>query len=142
MTTLPAISPPSDRNRVNTGVLSYMRERHRGNVYDLVLNEFEKSGLTQAVIADRLGKAPEVISRWLGAPGNWTLDTVSDLLFSMSGAEPSYSIHYLYGTQDAGNYEIEPQQQGIVLDAAPYTIEGNVVYTIFDIMPRVYKMLY
>jgi len=142
VTTLPAILPPSDRNRINVGALSYMRERHRGHVYDLVLNEFENSGITRAVIADRLGKAPEIISRWFSTPGNWTLDTVSDLLFSMSGAEPSYSINYLYGAQAAKNYQIEPQRQGIVLDATPHSVDGNVVYAILDIMPRVYKMFY
>jgi hypothetical protein len=58
------------------------------------LTEFQNSGLSQADLARRLGKRPEIISRLLGAPGNWGLDTVSDLLFAISGAEPDYAVSY------------------------------------------------
>jgi hypothetical protein len=41
-----------------------------------------------------MGKRAEQVNRLLGAPGNWTLDTVSDLLFSISGAEVVYGVQY------------------------------------------------
>lgn len=126
MTTFPAITTLLDKDPINIGVLAYMRERHRGHVYDLVLGEFESSAITKAALARRLGRAPEVISRWLGAPGNWTLDTVSDLLFAICGGEPYYATHYLRNTQNA---EIDSQhsdvQQGIILDASPRKIDGS-----------------
>lgn len=62
-------------------------------MYSLVLSEFKKSGISKATLARRMDKKPEVVGRWLGAPGNWTLDTVSDLLFAISGAELACSVH-------------------------------------------------
>jgi hypothetical protein len=85
---------PTDRCRLNVGELSYMRERNRARLYNLVIEEFQYSGISQAVLAGRLGKAPEVISRLLGSPGNWTQDTISDLLYAISGAEPRYDVGY------------------------------------------------
>jgi hypothetical protein len=60
----------------------------------LVMREFKKAGISRATLARRLGKRPEQVSRLLGGPGNWTLDTVSDLLFAINGAEPEYATRY------------------------------------------------
>jgi hypothetical protein len=60
----------------------------------LIQKEFEKCGITQADVASRLGKGTDRICHLLSAPGNWTLDTVSDLLFAMSGAEVEYRVAY------------------------------------------------
>ena len=76
---------------ISLGTLTYFRERNRNRVHDLVLTAFEKSGITQAEIARRLSKRPDVVCRLIGAPGNWTLDTVSDLLLAIGGLEPDYS---------------------------------------------------
>jgi hypothetical protein len=73
------------------GKLIYFRERFRSALYQMVLQEFlaqqRARGLTKADLARRIGRKPEQISRWLGAPGNWTLDTASDLMLAM-GQEP------------------------------------------------------
>jgi hypothetical protein len=74
--------------------IAYFRARNRNNAYHTVIREFQDSGLSQATVARRLGKRPEIISRLLGAPGNWTLDTISDLLFAISGAESTYGLSY------------------------------------------------
>jgi len=96
MTTPPTslLSEPAGAERVPLGTLAYFRARSRGRVYDLVVGEFVRSGLSQADLARRLGKGPDVICRWLGSPGNWSLDTVSDLLFAISGAEPTLGVRY------------------------------------------------
>lgn len=83
---------PEGGKRIPAGTLAYFRARNRNRLYDLVLEAFGESGLTQAELARRLGKRPEVVCRLLGAPGNWTLDTVSDLLFAIGGYEPDYSL--------------------------------------------------
>lgn len=77
--------------RIPVGRLAYFRTRLRNRLHDLVLREFSRQektrGLTRAEIARRIGRKPEQITRWFASPGNWTLDTVSDLMLAM-GAEP------------------------------------------------------
>jgi hypothetical protein len=63
--------------------LGYFRARLKNRLHQLVLAEFERAGCSKASIAKRIDKRPEQITRLLGAPGNWTLDTVSDLLLAM-----------------------------------------------------------
>jgi hypothetical protein len=73
------------------GTLAYYRARFRNRLYHLVLSKFRaavaEEGLTRAELARRTGKRPEVLTRILGAPGNWRLDTVSDLLMGIAGEE-------------------------------------------------------
>lgn len=71
--------------------LGYLNERVRNSFYDYVLRRFhtaaERDGLTKARLAKRLGIAPARVTRLLGAPGNWTLDTVSELLVGICREE-------------------------------------------------------
>ena len=75
--------------------LSYFRERLRNRLHELVLLEFMRQEdsyrLTKKELAERIGRRPEQVIRWLGAPGNWTLDTVSDLLLGMA-SEPDFEV--------------------------------------------------
>jgi len=71
-----------------------MQTRNRVRAFNVVHAELEKSGLTKAELADRTGKGADRIAHLLGAPGNWTLDTISSLLFAISGAEIDYRISY------------------------------------------------
>jgi hypothetical protein len=114
-----------------------MRERNRGHVYNIVIEEFERSGINQATLASRLGKAPEVISRWLGTPSNWTLDTFSDLLFAISGAELQYTVSYPLGQQSLNI--TEPMQfadhRGS-LEAVPYFSDTGTVFMVsLNVLP-------
>jgi len=71
-----------------------MQTRNRMRAFNVVHAELKKSGLSKAELADRTGKGADRIAHLLGAPGNWTLDTMSDLLFAISGAEIDYRISY------------------------------------------------
>lgn len=73
------------------GKLAYFRERQRNRLYDFIVSRFlekERSeGLTKADIARRLNRRPEQITRWLTTPGNWTIDTISDLMLAICKGE-------------------------------------------------------
>lgn len=84
-----ALSDP--QGEIPPEVLSYFRAWMKERFHDLVLAEFscrkrQRPELTQAEIARRLGRRPEQVHRWLAAPGNWTLETASDLLLAISGS--------------------------------------------------------
>jgi hypothetical protein len=85
---------------ISHGMLAYFRGRLSNKIHELVLTEFaeqEKEGKTsRAELARRIRRKPEQITRWLGSPGNWTLDTFSDLLLGM-GLEPTVSVRNLAG---------------------------------------------
>jgi hypothetical protein len=75
---------------ISQNTLAYLQARAKSRLYDYILRKFaeqEEHGLTRAQLARRIGKSPEVVTRLLGAPGNWTIDTVSDLLVGISSEE-------------------------------------------------------
>lgn len=76
---------PQPGKRISTGSLAYISTRNRLKAFSLIHDEFRKSGITQSELARRLGKGPDRVCKLLGAPGNWTLDTISELLFAISG---------------------------------------------------------
>lgn len=68
----------------------YFQERSRNRFFEFLLNKFleqQKRGLTKAKLARRIGKTPDAVNRWLAAPSNLTLDTVSDLLLGINAEE-------------------------------------------------------
>lgn len=85
---------PEGEHRIPRSTLAYFQARNKHRVYECVIDQFIKSGLSQAALARRLGKGTDQISRWLGAPGNWTLDTLSDFLFATVAGEPEYSVSF------------------------------------------------
>ena len=72
-------------------VQAYFQERLKNRLHSFILRKFmeeERAGrLTKAALARRMAKRPEIVTRLLGAPGNWTLDTVSDLLLGIAAEE-------------------------------------------------------
>jgi hypothetical protein len=73
---------------------AYFRARLRNRVFNFILGKFlaeQERGLTQAKLARRIERKPDVVNRWLGMPSNLTLDTVSDLLIGISGEELTLS---------------------------------------------------
>lgn len=129
----PFLSEVLNGERIPLGTLSYFRERFRDRLYDLVMEEFLKqnteTGLTRAEVARRIGRRPEQITRWFGAPGNWTLETVSDLMLAISKSEPDVNLLPLEG-RPARNYRwqnvpSERLKQESSLRPARSAIEAN-----------------
>jgi len=72
---------------IPVGKLAYFRTQLRYDLHEVVVREFlhqqDKGELTQADLARRIHRKPSQVSKLLGAPGNWTINTVSDLLLGM-----------------------------------------------------------
>ena len=88
---IPVKSEIAGNEPLSDYALGYLNERVRNSFYDYVLRRFheatEKEGLTKATLARRLGLEPARVTRLLGSPGNWTLDTVSELLVGICREE-------------------------------------------------------
>jgi hypothetical protein len=71
--------------------LAYLHARASSKWYEYIVGKFQtaakEENLTQAQLARRIGKTPEVVNRLLGSPGNWTLETISSLLAGICGEE-------------------------------------------------------
>src|SRR5437764_6274111 len=125
MTTSPSrnLCKPTGRQKIPSGTLAYIRTRNRMRMFTVVRQELKKAGITKAELADRLGRGADQINHWLATPGNWTLDTVSDLLFGTTGAELPANVSYPLGqaekTPDGVAVAEEKEFQSASSAAAP-----------------------
>jgi hypothetical protein len=94
--TLSKLTKPADDKKITLGTFSYLRTRNRFRVFNLLHEAFRQSGLSQAVLARRLGLGTDRVCKMLGSPANLQLDTLSDLFFAVAGAELNYSLLPLF----------------------------------------------
>jgi transcriptional regulator with XRE-family HTH domain len=83
-----------DGKPISQSKLVYLQERLRGRFFDFLISSFEDArerGLTQAKLARRIRKSPEVVNRLLSAPTNLTLDSISDLLAGINAEELNFA---------------------------------------------------
>lgn len=88
-------SPESGAEPIPMAKIAYFRQRLKNRIHQLVLREFrrfERQGLSRSELARRIHRRPEQITRWLGNPSNWTLDTLSDLMIGMGGEPDLYFV--------------------------------------------------
>jgi transcriptional regulator with XRE-family HTH domain len=73
----------------------YYQQRNKNRVFEKLVAFFaaeaERLGITKKEIAQRLHRDPAQITRWLSAPNNLTLDSISDLLLALE-AEMDYDV--------------------------------------------------
>jgi len=91
---MPDLFKNKANEKITAGTLKYVKARNRHKIYNLLVREFRKSGLSQADLARLLGKSPETICRILARPRNIEIDTVSELLFAMSGCTLSFDCEF------------------------------------------------
>lgn len=99
-----------DGEPISQSKLVYLQERLRGRFFDFLLSRFEdarQNGLTQAKLARRIRKSPEVINRWLSAPANLTLDSISDLFAGIAAEEPEFSSSSLLGRAKVNRFHLD-----------------------------------
>lgn len=76
-----------DSDFIPIGARSYIGQRAKNEFYDYVMEKFRASGLTQADIARKIERNPGQINRMLAGPGNWTIETIAELLAAISAEE-------------------------------------------------------
>lgn len=111
-------------SEIPADALSYFRAWIKDQFHDLVWREFREQklrrpDLTQAEIARRLGKRPEQINRWLATPGNWTLETVSDLLLAIANCTAVAAVQPIE-LQDSRNHPGGPDWAAELPVAGPH----------------------
>lgn len=84
--TMSFLAKPVGDDRISERALGYVTEAAREDAFDLVVSACVEAGVQRAAIARRLGKDPAQVTRLLNAPGNWTVDTISELLFAIDGS--------------------------------------------------------
>lgn len=89
------------REPLSLATREYFRARLRTRLYDLIARKYAEKRRTgeisQRGLAQRIRRRPEVINRLLAGPGNWTLDTVSDLLLGIGPEELDMSASPILG---------------------------------------------
>lgn len=109
-----ATSPSQLTNALSEEVIprywvSYFREYARGAVHDQLLEMFEawkRRGFNRAGLAKKLERRPEQITRWLSAPSNLEIDTISDIALAM-GCVPKIGFESIEGLQESRNGRVE-----------------------------------
>ena len=109
---------------------AYFQERCRNRVYDVVVTAFLESGIKKAELAKRISKRPEQLTRLLSNPGNWTLDTISDLLLGIGRAELKIGLSYPFEQPAKREHlfaEQPAKQHYVVLEAFVPQSTGNYI---------------
>jgi len=107
---LKELNDGADGEPISKSKLVYLQERVRGRFFDFLLSKFEEAaatGLNQRKLAKRIRKSPEVINRWLSAPANLTLDSISDLLAGIAAEEPDFTSSSLLGRPKVNRFHLD-----------------------------------
>ena len=108
--------------RIPVGKIAYFRGRLTNRIHALILTEFERLSregqISKARIAKRIGRKPEQVTRWLGSPGNWTIETLSDLSLAM-GYEPAVSLQSLYPSRQISSSAIDTRDNVYLFPLQP-----------------------
>jgi transcriptional regulator with XRE-family HTH domain len=87
MSQVQSMENTSEQPALSKRDIFYYRQRMKNRIFTAIASFFateaECHRITKREIANRLGCDPAQITRWLSAPSNMTLDTISDLLVAL-----------------------------------------------------------
>jgi hypothetical protein len=115
---------------------AYFEARFRNRLFDFIVGKFvqeQRNGLTKAGLARRIGKSPEAINRWLGAPSNLTADTISTLLLGISAEEPEMSSRSVFEPAQPLKFVVEVESSSKAVRPNPQP-RRNVREVTFRVM--------
>jgi DNA-binding phage protein len=96
---------------LSPAILGYFHAMSQDEAHDLILELFDRlsreKNITKAFIARRLHKQPEQVTRWLSAPGNWTMDTFTNLAVAL-GHKPKLGLESLEAVSQNNDTEADP----------------------------------
>lgn len=128
-----------ENSHIQDKYLHFFAARSQNEAHDLVLrcfDELRQSGLTRNEIARRLKKKPEQITRWLGSPGNWTLETLSNLLLAL-GQVPEFSCRPIHSLNVQANSGRSGQHSvHITFGDSPVAMTNDSVTVEFSLVDR------
>ncbi len=86
-----------DAEKIPLGKLAFFQEQLKHQLHEVVLRRLHtvcesKPEFTRRHLARRIGRQPEQVTRWLGAPGNLTMETASDLLIGLGAVLDPVSL--------------------------------------------------
>lgn len=125
--------PMKERPMNQRQTMLALRQRNRNKAFESTIkalkDSVEKDGLTRKAIAERLGKDPAQITRLLSGPANWTLDTLSDLLFA-AGAVMDYRAVRMEALPKSNHFltlepASEPPRVSVGRPPAPSAVSGG-----------------
>jgi hypothetical protein len=102
------LSEPAGTDKISRGTFAYFKARLKQRMFNAIVGEFRKSGLTKADYGKRLGMDAAQVNRLLSGPGNLTLETVSSLLFAATGAELGVLVDYPLHRQESRDVQPRP----------------------------------
>ena len=97
----PFLSEIESGDRIPEHKFAYLEQRTLNNFFEYLItkfeNEKEKRQFTKAKLAERIGRSPAQINRWLATPSNLTIQTLTRLLVGIAGEEPELTSRSLLG---------------------------------------------
>jgi hypothetical protein len=108
------------------GMMNFLSARAQNKFFDYVhakLREAEKAGLKRSDLARRIGKTPSRLSHVLAEPGNWTIDTVTELLIGICNEEIEPASRSVLGRPPRNIGPVEVWAESAEADSTPYAVK-------------------